>query len=414
MDLELKEICGQFNVEDEAGLLTAKTGDNKQTRTFSTQKAVPVKMGSEKCKRLCDKIELDYHKGLEERVLQYITTTETVDRYGDIVRAKGASFETYYPNNPVIQYSHDYKLPPIGSTIDIKINSKNKTVPAMGLFYDNEIDDTGFSNTIFNFCKTGAMKACSIGFMPIKTSRPETPEEREKIGLGTWGMEYLKWQLLEWSPCSIPANPDALQNYMKTLKTGDFNKDDINVLSKFKLFGDDNLLDMFADGISGKDGKVFDFPQLNLSLEENEEENKEEPEEPEEPTPDTDDKGKGEDGEIEAENSGDIMEDNSTDNSDNTEDANPEIQVEVNPKSIPVQDSSIVVNCNIDIAPLTDIFKTLTNNQEILIKALKDFGEIAKTIDKSVPVISDMPLGDSKDNLYPDLELPEINLNIDN
>jgi hypothetical protein len=84
------------------------------------------------------------------------------------------------------------------------------------LFFDSRVDSTGRSDVTFKFIVNGALPACSVGFMPLKTNRPNTKEERAKIGLGEYGTEFVKWEMLEYSPCSVPMNPNALQNMLKS------------------------------------------------------------------------------------------------------------------------------------------------------------------------------------------------------
>lgn len=265
MNQALKEIMAAFKAKNEKELF-AKRSKDKQFKAFalSAHKPSLVTMSADDCKKLCEKAGLSYFPGYEGRVIQYLITNEAQDRYGDIVRAKGADL-TNYTKNPTVQYAHDYKSPPIGKTIKIWIERSLKGVQAWGLFYDANVDDTEWSETIFKFAKTGAMPACSIGFIPIETYRPKDKDEREKLGLGEYGLEFKIWELLEWSPCSIGANPQALENYFKSLRDASiFNQKDIDLAAKFNLFKEPNLLDVFAETIKGKTGKEISFPKIDL------------------------------------------------------------------------------------------------------------------------------------------------------
>jgi len=228
MDIEaLKALYGTDKKED---VIKAKT-ETRQEKAFSPRKPKRVEMTAAECKKLCKSVGLEYLEGYEARVVEHVVTDETVDRYGDIVRAAGVDFKTNYQKNPTIQYAHDYKQPPIGKSIKIWNDKEEKNVKSWGLYFDDRIDKTGLSDTIFKFIVAGAMPACSIGFDPIKVNNPRKAEERTEIGLGEWGVEFIKSDMLEYSPCSIGANPNALQNSIKSMMLTRKNFDKIKELS---------------------------------------------------------------------------------------------------------------------------------------------------------------------------------------
>ena len=163
---------------DDIDKIYEKKSTEKQERTLSG-KPKRVELTAKECEKLCKKVGLDYIDGYEGRVIEYTITDETPDRYGDIVRAAGVDFKTnYFPKNPTVQYAHNYGMLPVGKTI--KIWKEDKTVKAWALFYDNAIDDTGFSNTVFKFVASNAMPAVSIGFLPIESKRPKNKDERDE------------------------------------------------------------------------------------------------------------------------------------------------------------------------------------------------------------------------------------------
>lgn len=266
MNVELQNQLDAFKLKTAEDLFEHKRNE-KQTRLFSNQKPGVVEISESECKKLCEKIGLEFLKGYERRVIQYRTTDETVDRYGDILRAKGADL-TNYLSNPVMMLNHDYREFMIGSSIKIWIDKAAKAVPAWGLFLDDRVDSSGRADLAFKFASSGAMRACSIGFMPLEINEKLTAKDKEKLGMGKWGVEFVRWEMLEWSPVGIPANPSAMQNYFKACVTGiPFNKDDIEKAKGSELFSDVNLLDMFAEHVKGNTGKLFDIP-MKLDVEE--------------------------------------------------------------------------------------------------------------------------------------------------
>jgi hypothetical protein len=227
-------------------------------RVFSGFAPSSLEMKPDECKKLCEKLGKEYLPGYEDRVLSYITTTETPDRAGDIVRASGANLEAYM-KNPQVMYAHQHDQYPVGCALKIWVDKAQKNIPAWAMFLDNRVDSSGRSDLVYKFAKSRMMPCCSIGFMPTKTNRPSSAEERTKLGLGDWGMEYLEWDYLEFSPCSIPMNPDAMQNALKSanFKAVSFEQQDFDLMVKI-AFMDPNLVDILAN--SFKPLKTISIP----------------------------------------------------------------------------------------------------------------------------------------------------------
>ena len=237
----LKELFGTTN---EAEIIKAKTS-TPQRKVFSTVFPQQVVMTADECKRLCADQNKEYLSGYENRVLGYVTTSEKCDRYGDIVRASGANLDNYM-KNPVVMFAHEHDNFPVGCSLRIRIDANSKTIPADALFLDNRVDSSGRSDLVFKFAQSKFMTACSISLMPIESNRPVTEHERMTMGLGEYGVEFLKWDYLEFSPCAIPANPEALQLALKRCDLKVFEKSDFDLMNATKLLTG-NLLDMFAE-----------------------------------------------------------------------------------------------------------------------------------------------------------------------
>jgi hypothetical protein len=193
-------------------------------------------------------------------------TDETVDRYGDIVRAKGVRLDNY-KKNPVIQFAHDYSTPPIGVSIKTWYDKQANALKSLALFFDDRVDSSGRSDLIFRFVKSNGMRACSIGFDPIEWSKP-SDKEREELGLGQYGVEYTACDMLEFSPVPLPANPNSLSNdyrksfsasLEKTLRSGQFTSKDVDVLRKYPLF-EGTVLDAFIKELGTSVITVKDVP----------------------------------------------------------------------------------------------------------------------------------------------------------
>jgi len=156
----------------------------------------PVKMSVVDCKKLCKAVRLKYLDGYEERVVEHVISDETADRAGDILRAKGVDFVNYQ-KNPTILFAHNRETLPIGKSLKAWVEGKE--VKSWGLYLDNRVDTSGWADLVFKMTVNGALPAVSVSFISKKINNPANPEEREKLGLGRWGVEVKEWELLEYS-----------------------------------------------------------------------------------------------------------------------------------------------------------------------------------------------------------------------
>lgn len=157
-------------------------------------------------KQYIAKIETDD----DERTVTAVISTITVDRDKEVLLSKGANFENYL-KNPVVLWAHNYDEPPIARTLWMKA-SRNK-ITAKSKFAETEK-----AEEIYQLFKGGFLKAFSVGFLPAENgSHPPTPDEVKKHP--EWAEArriYDKWELLEYSPVPVPANPEALATAVKS------------------------------------------------------------------------------------------------------------------------------------------------------------------------------------------------------
>lgn len=147
----------------------------------------------------------------ERKVLGVPHSTEGVDRMGDIIRLKGWQLDAY-KKNPVLLFGHNSGALPIAKALKVR---KGQSATGMkALLIDeqfHEADVNPESELVWRMVESGALPGRSVGFLPIEVRSPETDEEREKLGLGKWGLEFIKQELLESSIVPVPANAEALQ-----------------------------------------------------------------------------------------------------------------------------------------------------------------------------------------------------------
>lgn len=136
------------------------------------------------------------------RVIRGIATSPTVDRMGDIVEPDGAVFRG--PINLHLYHNHEL---PVG-------NVQFGAVKAGKMPFEAMIPDVQEAGTVrervneaWHSVKYRLLGAVSIGFRAL-----EDGVELLKSG----GLRFTKWEMLELSLVSVPANPDALIQSFKS------------------------------------------------------------------------------------------------------------------------------------------------------------------------------------------------------
>jgi HK97 family phage prohead protease len=125
-----------------------------------------------------------------------ILSNETVDRYGDTIKASGWDLAAYR-RNPVLQWAHDSSIPAIGRVTNLRTTSRD--LRSSLVFAPRDVYP--LADTIFNLVKGKFLSAVSVGFAPIKAA-----PSKARPG----GIDFFEQELLELSVCNVPANPDCL------------------------------------------------------------------------------------------------------------------------------------------------------------------------------------------------------------
>lgn len=147
----------------------------------------------------------------KRRVSGAVMSTETQDRMGDIIKLAGWELENFKAN-PQLLWAHDSHSLPIGTPTKVRRGRTSKGVAA--LMSDEEYhtaEENPHAELVFRLVAKGALPGRSVGFRGIDVQRPASDAEREKLGLGAYGVVYVKSELLENSVVPIPANQLALQ-----------------------------------------------------------------------------------------------------------------------------------------------------------------------------------------------------------
>lgn len=138
----------------------------------------------------------------EQRVIKGMATTPTVDRVNDVVVPDGAVFRG--PINLHLYHKHDL---PVGN---VQFGRPTKS----GIPFTATIPDVKEAGTVrervneaWHSVKYRLLGAVSIGFRAM-----EDGVELMKSG----GLKFTKWEMLELSLVSVPANPDAVIQSFKS------------------------------------------------------------------------------------------------------------------------------------------------------------------------------------------------------
>jgi len=210
--------------------------------------------------------EGDQHKAFA------IISTVSVDADGDIMLPTGFNFSVFN-NNPIICWNHDYSLPPIGKATQIEV------LP-FGIKAEMEIETvTDFGRDMWSLVKGGFVKACSIGFIALKslTKKDSGFKDMLKSIANQYGIDVsncnriiLECLLMENSLVTIPSNYESMIFATKSLNI------DETTIKKLHLEVKENKKDESDD--SNKINTEITNPDNNEQKPENKPEEKVEPE----------------------------------------------------------------------------------------------------------------------------------------
>lgn len=136
----------------------------------------------------------------DDRVVSFVFSDDSVDRYGDRIEARGWQLDNFNAN-PVALFGHDS-----GSVENVIGRAKNVRVDSNRLVGDIEFMEASVNpnaEVVYQMVKAGYLRAVSVGFQPL-----DWVAAKDKGRAG--GIDFRKQELLEISIVPIPANPTAL------------------------------------------------------------------------------------------------------------------------------------------------------------------------------------------------------------
>jgi hypothetical protein len=151
------------------------------------------------------------------RTVRFIMSAEVEDRDRDIITVAGLNIDEFL-KNPIAPFGHMSRAMPVGNWTDIEkvLTGRPKRMEGT-LKLVKEGGDEVADRLAFHLGE-GTIRACSIGFVPIKIKRRDVPEEKKEEPYYFPGYMIEEAELVECSPVTIPANPAALA---KAAKGGD-------------------------------------------------------------------------------------------------------------------------------------------------------------------------------------------------
>jgi uncharacterized protein len=136
----------------------------------------------------------------DERIIDFIISTATVDREGDTIDVAGWKLD-HYLKNPVVLFAHDHYQLPVAQALTVyqegtKLKSRAKFTSR---------DEYPFGYMVFQLYAGGYMRATSVGFIPEEWAYADDEAQRSGKGLN-----FTTQEMIEYSCVPVPANPEAL------------------------------------------------------------------------------------------------------------------------------------------------------------------------------------------------------------
>lgn len=138
----------------------------------------------------------------DTREIEGIATTPTPDRYGDIVEPKGAEFKLPIP----LLWQHN-SAEPIGHVTKAKVTKDGIEITAKLQKLDEPQTLKDRLDEAWASIKSGLVRGLSIGFRPLEESRLDD----------TYSFRFLRWEWLELSAVTVPANSETSISIVRSL-----------------------------------------------------------------------------------------------------------------------------------------------------------------------------------------------------
>lgn len=151
------------------------------------------------------RVATDVPAAQTDYVRDFVITTSSQDRYDDVIDVEGWDWKDYFlGGDGVVLLAHDRRSLPMGKCPWIKPIAN----ALVGRCHFPTQAEVGYDESEPSLWKTVRllyinrfMKNTSVGLMPVEWTWDEE----------TGGLHFIKQKGLEWSLCSVPANPECYQ-----------------------------------------------------------------------------------------------------------------------------------------------------------------------------------------------------------
>jgi HK97 family phage prohead protease len=143
----------------------------------------------------------DLNAESDDRTIRFVASDETVDRYGDVVSAKGWQLDNFKAN-PIFLWGHNYDAP-IGRVVKVGVED-GRLMSTARLASEGTSE---FIDGLWKLIKQKIVNAVSVGFTVNSEDDYEAIRDEEERVVG---LHFLRQELLEISLVAVPANPSAL------------------------------------------------------------------------------------------------------------------------------------------------------------------------------------------------------------
>ena len=153
------------------------------------------------------------------RTMVATITTSALSHNGHVILPQGIDM-VHYRKNPVVAWGHMYFLPPIGTNVWIKRVGESLVAKTRFATRPENHEGEWLPDTVLSLYAQDVLKGVSIGAKPTKQkySRDFTKEDlKEFPQLKDADSLISEAELLEYSCCTLPANPEALKQALTSM-----------------------------------------------------------------------------------------------------------------------------------------------------------------------------------------------------
>ena len=138
------------------------------------------------------------------RAIPFVCSTEGTKRDGNQILSAGWLLENYLKTGAPVQWCHSLKEPSIANAPGMRVDAGRRQLLCEVIFPDEGVYP--FADQIYRLYSAAppVMKAGSVQWIPLE-AEPNLDEQGRQIG---W--LYKRQELLEFSLCPVPADPDAI------------------------------------------------------------------------------------------------------------------------------------------------------------------------------------------------------------